>query len=85
MFKVSNKETRTTTIETLEQGLKYVQSQQQRNQNDNNGNTRTRCEICSKLTIKMPRQCRRRSGVFIVNFERILYLVLVFLLLTLNR
>ena len=27
---------------------------------------------------------RRRSGVFIVNFEHILHLVLVFLLLTLN-
>ena len=26
----------------------------------------------------------RRSGVFIVNFERISYLILVFLLLTLN-
>ena len=34
----------------------------------NNRNTRTRCEICSKLTIKTP---ERRSGVFIVNFENI--------------
>ena len=34
----------------------------------NNGNTRTRCEICSKLTIKTP-GCR--SGVFFVNFEHI--------------
>ena len=40
----------------------------------NNRNTRTRCEIC---------QCRR-SGVFIVSFEHISHLVLVFLLLTLN-
>ena len=47
----------------------------------NNRNTRTRCEICSKLTIKTP---ERRSGVFIVNFENISHLVLVFLLLTLN-
>ena len=43
----------------------------------NNRNTRTRCEICSKLTIKTPewRQwCQqRRSGVFIVNFEHIAY------------
>ena len=39
------------TIETLEQGVKYVQ---------------------------------RRSGFFIVNFEHISHLVLVFLLLTLN-
>ena len=43
----------------------------------NNRNTRTRCEICSKLTIKTP-------GVFIVNFEHISHLVLVFLLLTLS-
>ena len=74
----------------------------------NNRNTRTRCEICSKLTIKTPerrhfispRNTRkpkgflefsriikwewRRSGVFIVNFEHISHLVLVFLLLTLN-
>ena len=52
----------------------------------NNGNTRTRCEICSKLTIKTPeRRQWRRSGVFIVNFEHISHLVLVFLLLTLSR
>ena len=52
----------------------------------NNKNTRTRCEICSKLTIKTPERSQwRRSGVFIVNFEHILHLVLVFLLLTLNR
>ena len=38
-------------------------------------NTRTRCEICSKY----------RSGVFIINFEHISHLVLVFLLLTLSR
>ena len=49
----------------------------------NNRNTRTRREICSKLTIKIPEQ--RRSGIFIVNFEHISYLVLVFLLLTLSR
>ena len=47
-----------------------------------NRNTRTRCEICSKLTIKTPE--RRRFGVFIVNFETISHLVLVFLFLTLN-
>ena len=49
----------------------------------NNRNTRTRCEICSKLTIKTPeRRHLHRSGVFIVNFEHISHLVLVFLLLT---
>ena len=41
----------------------------------NNRNTRM-CEICSKLTIKTP---ERRSGIFIVNFENSLHLVLVFL------
>ena len=41
----------------------------------NNRNTRTRCEICSKLTIKI---------FFVANFEHISHLVLVFLLLTLN-
>ena len=52
----------------------------------NNRNTRARYEICSELTIKTPELRHwRRSDVFIVNFEHILYLVLVFLLLTLNR
>ena len=52
----------------------------------NDRNSRTRCEICSKLTIKIPeRRHWRRSGIFIVNFEHILHLVLVFLLLTLNK
>ena len=49
-------------------------------------NTRTRCEICSKLTIKTSeRHHWRRSGVFIVNSKHISHLVLVFLLLTLSR
>ena len=48
----------------------------------NNRNTRTRCDICSKLKIKTPE--RRQAGVFIVNFEHISYIVLVFLSLTLN-
>ena len=52
----------------------------------NNGNTKTRCEVCSDLTIKTPeRRYWRRSGVFIVNFEHISLLVLVFLLLILRR
>ena len=38
-----------------------------------NRNTRTRCEICSKLTIKLPeRRQWRRSGIFIVNFEHVI-------------
>ena len=41
-----------------------------------NRNSRQRSEICSKLTI-----C---SGIFIVNFEHVSHLVLVFLLITLN-
>ena len=51
-----------------------------------NRNTKTRCEIRPKLTMKMPAQHQKHcSGVFIVNFEYILQLVLVFLLLTLSR
>ena len=43
------------------------------------------CEICSKLTIKTQERCQwRRSDVFMINFEHISHLVLVFLLLTLN-
>ena len=42
-----------------------------------------RSEICSKLTVKTPE--RGCSGVFIVNFEHILHLVQVFLLLTLSK
>ena len=41
------------------------------------------CEINSKLTIKAPE--RRLSGVFIVNFEQISQIVLVFPLMTLNK
>ena len=52
----------------------------------NNGNTKIRCEICSKITIKTPQGCHWHCpGVFIVNFEDISHLVLVFLLLTLNK
>ena len=53
--------------------------------NVNNRNTRARCEISSKLTMKTTEwHYWRHSGVFIINFEHILDLVLVFLLLTLN-
>ena len=51
----------------------------------NNRNTRTRCEICSKLTIKTPERRQWRCSSVIVNFEHITYLVLVILLLTLSR
>ena len=52
----------------------------------NNRNTRVRCGICSELIIKTPeRRHWRHSGVFVVNFEYISHLVLLFLLLTLNR
>ena len=51
-----------------------------------NRNTRKRYEICSNLIKKPPEwRHRRRSGVFIVNFEHILHFFLVFLLLTLNK
>ena len=47
----------------------------------NNRNTTKRCEICWKLTMKTPEWHQwRRSGVFIVNFEHISHLFLVFLL-----
>ena len=52
----------------------------------NSGNSRTIREICSKLSIKAPKRHHgRRSGVFIVTFEQIPNIVLVFLLLTLNK
>ena len=41
------------------------------------------CEICSNLTIKGPE--RRLSGVFVLNFEQILHIVLVFPFLVLNK
>ena len=51
----------------------------------NNRNTRIKREICSKLTIMSPeRRYWRRYGVFIVNFEHVSHLVLVFLLLNLS-
>ena len=49
----------------------------------NDRNTRIKCEICSKLTIKILE--RRRSSIFIVNFEHISHFILVFLSLTLSR
>ena len=52
----------------------------------NNKNTRKKCEICSKLTLKTPERCQRRLSVaFVVNFEHISHLLLMFLLLTLNK
>ena len=47
---------------------------------------RTKCKICLKLTIEIPEQCQWYcSCVFIVIFEHIWHVILVFLLLTLNR
>ena len=53
----------------------------------NNRNTGTKCETCSKKTLKTPEghPWRRSSGIFIVKFEHISQLVLVFLLFTLSR
>ena len=51
----------------------------------NNRNTRTISKICSKLTNKdnrMTSMMSRMTVVFIVNFEQISNIVLVFLLLT---
>ena len=47
----------------------------------NNRNTGKRCEICSRLALKLP----ERGGVFIVNFEHISHFFLSFLLLTPNK
>ena len=50
-----------------------------------NQNTRKKYEKYSKLSIKTPeRRQWHRSGVFIVNFEHIPHLFLVFSLLTLS-
>ena len=56
-----------------------------------NRNSRTRCEICSKLTIKLSGVTRPMASFCylhwhdIDNFEHISHLVLVFLSLTLSR
>ena len=42
-------------------------------------------QLFSKSTIDTLEKDWRRYGVFIVNFERILHLCLVFVLLTLNK
>ena len=45
----------------------------------NNGNSKTMCGICSKLTVKtLEGRHWRHSDVFIVNFEQILHIVLLF-------
>ena len=51
----------------------------------NKRSIRKRCKIRSNSTMKTSgRRQGRRSGVFNVNFDHISYLLLVFLLLTLN-
>ena len=51
-----------------------------------NGSTKTMCEIYSKLRIKIPEWRQwRRSGVFIIDFDEILRIVLVFSLFSLKR
>ena len=51
----------------------------------NNRNAIKSGEICSKLTIKTTERRRRRSSVFIVNFEYISHIFLLFLLLILKE
>ena len=52
----------------------------------NNRNSKTGCEICSRLTIKTPeRHHCGRSGFFIVNFDHISHLFVVFLLISFSR
>ena len=51
-----------------------------------NRNTRRRSGICSKLTIKSSERYHwRRFGVFIINFEHISHLFLMFLFLSINK
>ena len=50
------------------------------------GNTKSISEICAKLTIKTPEWCQWRCcTVFIVNFEHISHIVLVFPLVTMKK
>ena len=52
----------------------------------NNGNIRTMCEISSKLTVKaLESRQWRRCVVFIVNYEQISHILVVFSMLTLNK
>ena len=44
-------------------------------------NTRIKCEICSKLTIKHENKVSEANLVFIVNFQHISHLSLMFLIL----
>ena len=48
-------------------------------------NTRTRCEICSKLTVKTPERRLASFWYLNINFEHISHLVLVFLLLPFSK
>ena len=51
-----------------------------------NGYTRTMGEICSNLTINIEEWSHwHRSGVFVVNFEYVSDIVLLWPLLTLNK
>ena len=43
-----------------------------------NGNNRKRYEICLKLTISVPQSATLSIDVFIVKFEHISYIFLVF-------
>ena len=52
----------------------------------NNRNSKTGCEICSRLTIKTPeRHHCGPSGVFIVNFDHVSHLFVVFLSISFSR
>ena len=68
----------------LEDPLKGIYPQLAYMLKANNRTTRTRCEICSKLTVKTPERRWHGSGVFIVNLKHISHLALMFLLSTFN-
>ena len=51
----------------------------------NNRNSRKGCQICEKVIIKTPERRQLHPGIFIVNFEHISHLFLVFQLVTLDK
>ena len=50
--------------------------------NANNKSTRARCEICSQLAIKIPKQCQYCPSDITANFDYVAHRVTLSLLLT---
>ena len=54
--------------------------------NRNTKNARARCEMCLKIIVRTPEQRQwHQSGAFIVNFQHISHIQLVFPLVTLSK